>query len=253
MKRTILIDGDIIAYQIAASEQKAVHWGGDFWSVWADAGPAKVAVEDRIESLKETLEADEAIVAISDPDENFRKDIFHKYKSNRDDKAKPFLLPVLKEWMLEEFKSFMRPKLEADDVLGILATSKNIVKGEKIIVSMDKDLDTVPGLHFNFGKPEFGIYLVSEEEAALKHMTQTLTGDTTDGYPGCPGIGPVKAERLLDGLTSYKEMWPVVVGAFEKAKLSEEEALVQAQIARICHASDYNFKKKEVKPWRPPK
>lgn len=46
-------------------------------------------------------------------------------------------------------------------------------------------------------------------------------------------------------------MWPVVVQAYEKKGLSEEVALVQAQIARICRRDDYDFKRKEVILWKP--
>jgi DNA polymerase-1 len=43
-----------------------------------------------------------------------------------------------------------------------------------------------------------------------------------------------------------------VVAAFESKGLTEEDALVQARVARICRASDYDFKTKEVKLWNPP-
>ena len=95
---------------------------------------------------------------------------------------------------------------------------------------------------------------VTEDEANYRHMLQTLTGDTADGYPGCPGIGAVTAEKILtatDG--TYPEMWKAVIKTYEKKGLSEETALIQAQIARICRRDDYDFKRKEVKLWTPPK
>jgi DNA polymerase-1 len=60
-------------------------------------------------------------------------------------------------------------------------------------------------------------------------MYQTLVGDTSDGYPGCPGIGPVKAEKVL----GMPPNWQDVVGAYRAAKLTEADALVQARVARI--------------------
>ena len=47
-------------------------------------------------------------------------------------------------------------------------------------------------------------------------------------------------------------MWAAVIEAYAKQKLSTEVALSQAQVARICRASDFNFKTKKVIPWTPP-
>ena len=117
---------------------------------------------------------------------------------------------------------------------------------------MDKDLKTIPGLICDMREP-ITIQEITEEEADYNHMYQTLVGDTADGYPGCPGIGPVSATKLLaDVPKTYEAMWPVVVGAYEKKGLSEEVDLVQAQIARICRRDDYDFKRKEVILWNPP-
>jgi DNA polymerase-1 len=76
-------------------------------------------------------------------------------------------------------------------------------------------------------------------------------GDSTDGYSGCPGVGKVKAERLLESLHTPQEMWEAVVAAYEKAGLSEAEAITQARVARILRASDYDFVNKSVKLWSP--
>ena len=78
--------------------------------------------------------------------------------------------------------------------------------------------------------------------------TQVLTGDSTDNYPGCPGIGPKKAADILN-----KELsWTSVVNAYLKAGLTEEDALLQARMARILQASDWNSKQQEPILWTPP-
>jgi 5'-3' exonuclease len=108
---------------------------------------------------------------------------------------------------------------------------------------------TIPGAHFHLGTRQ--LFTVSEAEADYNHLFQTLTGDATDGYSGCPGVGKVTAAKLLDG-KSYEEMWDVVVRAYKKAGLGEEEAIQQARVARICRASDFNSKTGEVILWNPP-
>lgn len=182
---------------------------------------------------------------------NWRHAVYPAYKANRKDKPRPVILGQLIEYVKGVHPTYQRPTLEADDVMGILATSAKIIKhpGEKIIVSVDKDMRSIPGV---FHCLTDGITSeISEDEADRWHMLQTLTGDTADGYPGCPGIGPVKANRILDQGGRCEEWWPLVVSAFKAAGLSEEDALVQARIARICRACDYNFKLKEVKLWNP--
>jgi DNA polymerase-1 len=158
----------------------------------------------------------------------------------------------LKHYVTENYNTYQRPDIEGDDILGILATSPVIVKGDKTIVSLDKDMRTIPCTYCDMRDPITEV-TVTEDEANYHHMLQTLTGDTADGYPGCPGIGPVSAAKLLDGTEkTYAAMWSIVVKAYEKKGLSEETALVQAQMARICRRDDYDFKRKEVILWTPP-
>lgn len=260
MTTIALFDGDIFAYEAAAAAEVPINWGDDLWTLHAYETPAKQALDDRIRSLAETVEADEVIVALSDKD-NFRKDILPTYKANRVGTRKPMLLNPLKDYIRETFKTFERPRLEGDDVLGILSTWKNL-KGDKIIVTKDKDFKTIPGKVYYANRPDDGVLSVNEAEADRFHMLQTLTGDTTDNYKGCPGCGPVKAEKILQAAleegtpwatpAQLRELyWQHVVAAYEKAGLSADEALVQARCARILRASDYDFKKKEPILWMP--
>jgi DNA polymerase-1 len=105
------------------------------------------------------------------------------------------MLMWAKEYLAQEYPSFIRPRLEADDCMGILATNSKLLgssyEGDQIIMcSEDKDMRTIPGFLYNPNQPQLGVISISEEDANRFHMWQTLTGDQTDGYPGCPGIGP---------------------------------------------------------------
>jgi DNA polymerase-1 len=73
-------------------------------------------------------------------------------------------------------------------------------------------------------------------------------GDATDGYGGCPGIGPKTAEKLLD---KHGAVWKTVVDAYLKAGLTEEDAIMNARMARILRAEDWDFENNEVKLWTP--
>ncbi len=251
--RTLLLDGDIFIYQQAAAAEVATDWGDDLWTLHADLKEAKAQLDSTLNALMVDLKADSMIVALTHAD-NFRKNILPSYKENRKSQRKPLLLKALRAYVADECETFIRPGLEADDVLGILSTwesEMNPAIGERIIVSIDKDLKTIPGKLYDPKKPELGIQEISEAEADYFHMYQTLVGDATDGYGGCPGCGPKGAEKILG--ERLGDMWSAVVKAYQKAKLSEQEALVQARVARILRASDYDFKTKTPILWTPTK
>ena len=93
---------------------------------------------------------------------------------------------------------------------------------------------------------------ISEEDADYNHMVQTLMGDTTDGYSGCPTIGKVTANRLLKPHKGNKQaMWNEVVKTFKKHNLDTKYALLQARLSRIIRTTDYNFERKRPILWKP--
>ena len=51
----LLIDGDIIAYQIASQIEEPVDWGGDQWTLHSDFKTAKSMFENYLLTLKENL------------------------------------------------------------------------------------------------------------------------------------------------------------------------------------------------------
>jgi DNA polymerase-1 len=128
------------------------------------------------------------------------------------------------------YKTIIKPRLEADDVMGIVSTR---APGKFIIVSGDKDMQQIPGLLYYQGE------LLRSPSSTRTSFTfiQTLTGDATDGYKGCPGIGPVKAKPSLTGLEGRH------VSAFKKAKLTEADALLQARLARILRNTEWDFER----------
>lgn len=241
---TALIDADVLAYQAAAAGEKPVNWGDGLWTLHSFEEEVQTAFDSKLAELLATVEATDYILAFTSAD-NFRYGVLPTYKGNRVDKRKPLLLQWLKDKAMAEHTSFLKPTLEGDDCLGILATSGRYT--DSVICSIDKDFKTIPGKFYDFGRQIH--YDITEAEADWWHMYQTLCGDVTDGYKGCPGVGDVGARKVLD---SEGPLWPKVVAAFAKAKLGEEAALIQARVARICRTADYDFNKKEVILWNPP-
>ena len=141
---------------------------------------------------------------------------------------------------MEHYDFTCEPSLEADDLLGLMST-------DNIMVSIDKDLQTVEGKHYNPDKGE--LYEVTADEAHYNHMFQTLCGDSTDGYKGCPSVGAKTAEKILDVPTG--DMWSEVLATYEKKGLTYEDALIQARIARILRGDEYNLDTGEMNLWTP--
>lgn len=85
---------------------------------------------------------------------------------------------------------------EADDYLSIALT----IRGEQaVLCTIDKDLRNTPGAHWNWRKKIKDV--VTPKMATKTFLLQMLTGDSCDNIPGVPRVGPVKANKLLDGLT----------------------------------------------------
>jgi len=270
MSRTLLIDADIIAYQCSASNEEKIDWGEGVVSHSADFRAAKRAARDTIDDLMSKLDGDEVIVCLSDDFDNFRHDFYPSYKGHRS-KERPIHLYDLKEWISSRYPTRQEPRLEADDVIGILATEPH--QGDRIMVSHDKDMQTIPGLLYRPHKAEEGVREISLEEADRFHLWQTIVGDQTDGYPGCPGAGPSAAEHLLAGIGYTKHereitrgkrkgeldvkwtkadlgcRWKAIVSAYEKAGLGEPQAVIQANLARILRHGDWDGRR--VLPWAP--
>lgn len=260
MSRTVIIDGDIIVYRAsdAALEifETELEEDEDFIyriTSYANKKVAIDAVEKMIDKICQATKSDNVVICLSDSEHNFRKQINPEYKCNRKKKLKPVLYSFIRNYFKNEsqYKVVEKPNLEADDVIGILATSE-LIKGDKCVWSFDKDFKTIP-CKFAKGSPDGKIAkkLIIEKEADWWFMYQTLIGDPTDGYLGCKGIGDKKARKLLGaiGEKSLEEMWKIVVDTYEKAGLTAEDALTNARMARILRAEDYDFKKKEVKLW----
>ena len=242
---TYLIDADLVAFKAAAAVERPIQWDDGLWTLHAYENEGIDYCTQYFERILEKL-GDAPFQLFLTHKENWRRDILPSYKANRSNTRKPLILSALKQYMIEQWSAVMVPTLEADDLLGITATNEE----GSIIVSEDKDLLTIPTQVFNPAKDEEPRQ-ISKYQAFYNHMFQTLVGDRTDGYEGCPSIGPVKAHRILKPATTEVELWEAVVEAYKQNKLSEEIALQQAQVARICHASDFNFDTGKVTPWTP--
>lgn len=246
--RKILLDADVLVYQIGLAIERPIQWSDDLWTLHSDMAEGRRLLQEKVNRLVAELEADVVEVALSCPTEQgYRRKLCPTYKSNRTSR-KPVCHTPLRDWLKDEYISVEMPQLEADDVLGILATDPNDTS-ERIIVTVDKDFQTIPTpiYYTNWDETRHP----TPEDALRFFYRQCLMGDSVDGFAGVRGIGPKKAEKLLADVP-LDECWSVVVAAYEKAGMSEEDALLTARMAHILQFDDWDVEKQQPILWTPP-
>jgi 5'-3' exonuclease len=193
----VLVDGDIVCYRCAVSVK--------------DDEPVELVI-NRIDNLMTQIiddtEASEFEFYIKG-EKNFRYYINPDYKANRI-QPKPFHLESAYQYVLDCWNAIPSGIYESDDLLGIQQRS------DTIIASIDKDLLMIPGMHWNFVKLEK--QRVSYMDGIRKFWKQMMIGDTSDNIYGIQGIGPKKAEKLIDWLDSEQEMFEVVYEKYNDPK-----------------------------------
>lgn len=252
---TLLIDADTLAFTASLGAEYNHEWEEGVISRGADLNAAFETFNAGIEKLAEEhcVNRPGGVRIALTGSTNFRKGVLPTYKSKRG--PKPICLGELRARIVAELGGIVKPNLEADDIIGIWATHPTLIKGEKIVYSIDKDLKTVPCMLDNGKEP---VTEITKAMANMYFLMQVLTGDSTDGYTGLPGCGPKSAGKILlpfldsEGGFNAKGAWAAVVAAYTKAGLTADDALTQARVARILRHQDFNFKTKEVILWNPP-
>ncbi len=262
----LLIDADVLRYQLAYANTLSIDWDGDGDTVEIHRPEkAEAELEAAITSLVDKFKAVDFVLPLSCPASNFRKELTPTYKENRSKKSKPALWYAVDGFLHKLYgdKIITRPRLEGDDILGTLAThpAPKRAPGERIVVSIDKDLQTIPCQLYNPREPKQGVRTIAPHAANYFWMQQTLTGDVVDNYPGCPGVGIKRAQdalrpvfertRRLDPDAALAALWRVVVSLYERKGLSEADALLQARLARILRHGDYHYRTQEITLWTP--
>lgn len=131
---------------------------------------------------------------------NYREGVatLKPYKGNRDEAHRPVHGPAIREYMKRHYTVNVSEDEEADDVVGYSHYAMWLRDPQStIIATVDKDIDMIPGMHYNFIKGES--YNMTVEASDRFFWLQLLMGDSTDNIPGIPGVGPAKASKMLEG------------------------------------------------------
>ena len=235
----LLIDADYIVYKCCAACETEIDYGEDVIFVTSNYSDAYKAVTRDISNIQNQFGNFAKPILFFSDSKNFRKKISPDYKGHRNRKKPCGYKRVIRDLRIN-YKVIVMKTLEADDAMGIYATAHP----GNTIVSPDKDMRQIPGKLYNLTDTTY----ITPEEGAKWHLIQTLAGDQTDGYSGVPGIGVKRAETLFNK-EGYS--WQTVLKAFNDKGLTEDDALLNARLARILTLDDYDTKRQEPILWTP--
>ena len=197
----LLLDGDIVAYRAAYSTNN------DF----------EEDAIDKIDQIIEYLLEDtmfepnaELMEVFLTGSSNFRFELVDNYKANRVGTERPVHLQAIRDHMVDNYEAVVSVGEEADDMIGIRATS---IGPHAIVASIDKDMLQIPCIHYNLWRKTWT--KVSEWEGLLFFYEQILTGDRADNIIGLKGIGPVKAKKIIASATTERELFDRCVEKYD--------------------------------------
>ena len=156
-------------------------------------------------------------VCFDPPGGTFRHEAYEQYKANRDEtpegikEAVPYIKRILEAYRIP---IYVVPGYEADDVIGTLAHKASQAGFTTYMVTGDKDFGQLVDEHtviFNPGKNEqLGVdeikakYGIDDPRQVIDILG--LMGDSADNIPGCPGVGPKTAEKLVQQYGSIERL-----------------------------------------------
>ena len=239
----LLIDCDFLAYKAAQACEEGIDFGNDVIIAQSNFSNVLKIFERELKKVKTAMMDDEMILYFSSP-ENFRKKIYPDYKGHRN-RRKPLGYRRLVNHCRDNYTFVCRDGLEADDAIGIDATNPRYASLDNIVVSPDKDMKQIPGVLWNLTDE---VEEITKEDGDRWHLIQSLAGDPTDGYAGCPGIG---VKRALDLLNKHDSKWEAICQAFRERGLSDDDALLNARLAKILQHENYDYDREQPILWTP--
>jgi len=141
----------------------------------------------------------------------FRHEAFPEYKAQREEtpedirKAVPIIKQILEAWNIPVLQC---DGFEADDVIGTLATKAGANGDDTYMLTPDKDYGQLVTDNVYIFRPRHGggYEKMGVPEVCQKYDIDTplqvidllaLMGDSSDNFPGCPGVGEKTASKLI--------------------------------------------------------
>lgn len=204
---------------------KAVAFGEKFWDYEIEEVKRPDPVNHVLHSVKKVVQkaldrchdwGPDRILFLSGPD-NFRVELatLKPYKGTRSPEA-PYHYFNIRHYLVEEWGAQVVSGREADDQCSIQAKIARDAGDKYIVISLDKDLDMIPGHHYNFARDTF--YHMTQLEGTQHFYKQLLMGDATDNIPGCYKVGKSsKHLSEIEAMHTEQEMWEYTVSVYRES------------------------------------
>ena len=261
--RTALIDGDVVVYAVGFASDKRTYTCPDgkvfdykkeakahamendlsVDEITTEISPDSIenclhSVKHMVNGIIEKAGASNHIVYLSGKG-NYRDDLNPLYKISRKGTAKPTHFYAIREYLETVWKAEVTVGQEADDAMGIAQMNGK----DTIICTVDKDLDMIPGLHYNWKREE--VYTIDELTGYCKFYEQMLKGDNVDDIIAIYGIGDVRAREMLEEYDTEEDFAQQTQLAYAEHGLTREQYINNGQLLWI--------RRQENELWTPPK
>ena len=200
-----------------------------------------------VDSLAKSYRAQQVIIAADQGSSTYRKAIYPDYKQNRKDKYdqqseaeklefelffEDFTATL--ELLAESYPVLRFQGVEADDIAAYIVSKKRRLKVDEIwLMSSDKDWDLLikPGVgRFSYVTRKETTWESWSDQYSFEpeqyiHV-KCLMGDSGDNVPGVPGIGPKRAQQLVE---EYGTTWDIINSIPISGRYKYIEALNQSK------------------------
>ncbi|WP_063669648.1 DNA polymerase I [Aliivibrio fischeri] len=199
----ILVDGSSYLF-------RAYHAAPNFTNGDGQPTGAVYGVINMLRSLLKQFETDRIAVIFDAKGKTFRNDMYPEYKANRPpmpDDLRCQIEPLHKLIKAMGLPLVSIPGVEADDVIGTLASQASKAGIPVLISTGDKDMAQLVDENVTLINTMTNVIMDSEgvvekfgigPELIIDYLA--LMGDKVDNIPGVPGVGDKTAKALLQGI-----------------------------------------------------
>ena len=181
------------------------------------------AIMGFLNTLQEVLTKEQPThlgVAFDPHGPTFRSEAYPAYKAQREatpediKQSVPIIKQILKAWNIPILEA---EGYEADDVIGTLATQAGQQGIDTYMLTPDKDYGQLVRDNVKIYRPRHGggYEVMGPEEVKAKYAIPSteavidllaLMGDSSDNFPGCPGVGEKTAVKLINEFGTVEEL-----------------------------------------------
>jgi DNA polymerase I len=258
MTKLVLVDGNAIIH-------RAYHAMPPMRTPTGESVSAVHGFVSMLLGIVEKLHPTHIAVCFDRAEKTFRQIKLEAYQSHR-----PALDPDFSSQFQKTYDVLTAMKIpqyslagyEADDMIGTIATCADV--DEVVIVTGDRDIlqlvnDKVKVYMPVKGMSEGKIYgdqeVFERLEVLPKHIVdyKALVGDSSDNYPGVPGVGPKTAINLINTYGSFHEIYKhldeLPKNAKTKLENGKESGELSYELATIVKECKIDFDVDEAAKW----